>query len=63
MSAFSEKKQKGITVRHDEDIINTFMGLSTLNGTNAAEVLRGCIERYINDHKDAAAKRLSEHQS
>jgi hypothetical protein len=55
-----EKKQKGITVRHNEDVINTFMGLSALNGTNAAEVLRGLIEQYIAKHRGAAAKKLTE---
>jgi hypothetical protein len=60
VSIIKKKQQKGITVRHDENVINTFMGLSALNGTNAAEVLRGYIEQYIDDHKDAAAKKLSE---
>lgn len=60
MAVAADKKQKGITVRHDEDVINTFMGLSALNGANAAEVLRAFIERYINENKNAAAKRLSQ---
>jgi hypothetical protein len=54
------KKQKGLTVRHDADVMNTFMGLCALNGSSAAEVLRNFINDYVDSHKDAAAKKLSD---
>ncbi|MDR1652027.1 MAG: hypothetical protein LBR87_09600 [Synergistaceae bacterium] len=53
------KKLKALSVRHDEEIINAFMGIAATNGTSAAEVLRRCIEKYILEHKEDAARKLA----
>jgi hypothetical protein len=52
------KKQKGITVRADEETINKFMGMTAMIGSNASEVLRLYIEQYVKENSAATIKKL-----
>ena len=51
--------QKAITVRHKEEIMNMFMGLTALNGVSANDVLRQCIEEYVEHNRKDALMKLS----
>ena len=53
------KKLYGLTLRLDEETGRLFTALVSLNGTTATEVLREHVKKYIEDNKDAAAKKLS----
>jgi predicted DNA-binding protein len=49
-----------LTLRLDEEVGRKFAALVSLNGTSATEVLRNFINDYVENHKDAAAKKLTE---
>ena len=51
--------QKGITVRHEEEIVNLFMGLAAMNGKTGTDILRRSMEEYIEKHRGAGAEKLS----
>ena len=51
--------QKGITVRHEEDIVKLFMGLAAMNGTTGTDILRRSMEEYIEKNRSAGAEKLS----
>ena len=51
--------QKGITVRHEEEIVNLFMGLAAMNGTTGTDILRRSMEDYIEKNRGAGAEKLS----
>ena len=56
----TKAKAYTLTLRLDEEEGRVFAALVSLNGTNATDVLRDCVRRYIDENKDAAAKKLSE---
>lgn len=55
---------KGKTVRttliFEAETWNKFATIATLNDTTASEILREYVARYVEDHKDAAARKLSD---
>ena len=56
----AKEKLYTLTLRLDEETGKMFAALVSLNGTTATEVLRDCVKKYIEDNKEAAAKKLSE---
>jgi hypothetical protein len=47
-----------LTLRLDDEMGKLFAALVSLNGTTATEVLRDCVKKYIENNKEAAAKKL-----
>jgi hypothetical protein len=56
----AKKKMIRTTLLFEADTWNKFATIATLDNTTASEILRSFVARYVDDHKDAAAKKLTE---
>jgi hypothetical protein len=56
----AKKKTIRTTLLFDADMWNKFATIATLNDTTVSEILRVFVAQYVEDHKDAAAKKLTE---
>jgi len=56
--ADNQKKMKGLTVRAEEELIDKFMGMTTMIGLNASEVLRQFIEQYVKENSENIIRKL-----
>jgi hypothetical protein len=56
----TKKKMIRTTLLFEADTWNKFATIATLNNTTASEILRTFVAQYIENHKDAAAKKLAE---
>jgi hypothetical protein len=55
-----KKKMIRTTLLFEADMWNKFATITTLNNTTASEILRTFVAQYVENHKDAAAKKLTE---
>ena len=49
------KKLYTLTLRLDDDTGKIFTAIASLNGVSATEILRDCVNKYIDENQAAAA--------